>query len=329
VEAATGKEVWKDEYKSGPATPPAQSFSGPRASPAVAEGKVVTFGTRGILTCYDAASGKQLWRKDDFKGSWPPFFTSSSPLIVDGVCIVQLGGKEGGKFKGGKDHSAIVAYDLATGAEKWKWAQEAADYASPVLATLNGTKVIIAETDKSIVALNTSDGALLWKAPYAPPPKGYNAATPIVEGSTVVFTGSGRGVKAIAINLQGGKIESKEVWSNTENSVQYNTPILKDGLIFGITNRDQLFCVDTRTQKTAWVAPIKGNRGYGSVVDAGSVLFALTPAGTLTVFEPNPQEFKTIATYKVADKGTYAYPVISGKRIFVKDQNNLTLFTIE
>src|SRR5207249_3489491 len=86
LKADDGKEVWSDKYESGPATGPAGGFPGPRCSPAVADGKVVTLGVRGILSCYDAAKGKKLWRKDDFK-SYPGFFTSSSPLIVDGLCI--------------------------------------------------------------------------------------------------------------------------------------------------------------------------------------------------------------------------------------------------
>ena len=49
---------------------------------------------------------KQLWQKDDLAKSWPQFFTSSSPIVVDGLCIAQLGGaKDGG----------IIAYDMTTG----------------------------------------------------------------------------------------------------------------------------------------------------------------------------------------------------------------------
>jgi hypothetical protein len=72
-----------------------------------------------------------------------------------------------------------------------------------------------------------------------------------------------------------------------------------------------------------------GGQGYGSVVDAGSVLLALTPTGQLTVFEPSDKEFKEIAKYKVADGNTYAYPVLSGNRIFIKDKDSLILWTLE
>jgi hypothetical protein len=71
-----------------------------------------------------------------------------------------------------------------------------------------------------------------------------------------------------------------------------------------------------------------GTAGYGSVVDAGSVLFALTPAGQLVVFEPSDKEFKEVTKYKVGDK-TYAYPVVSGNRVFIKDADSVTLWMIE
>src|SRR5580765_86505 len=92
LDAATGKEVWQEKYESLGASPPAQSFSGPRSSPAVANGKVVTIGVRGVISCLEASSGKKLWRKDDFK-AWPNFFPGSSPLILDNAVFAQLGGR--------------------------------------------------------------------------------------------------------------------------------------------------------------------------------------------------------------------------------------------
>ena len=64
-------------------------------------------------------------------------------------------------------------------------------------------------------------------------------------------------------------------------------------------------------------------------MDAGPVLLALTPAAQLVVFEPNGKEFKQLAKYKVADSDTYAYPIVAGNRVFVKDRDSLTLWTIE
>jgi outer membrane protein assembly factor BamB len=174
----------------------------------------------------------------------------------------------------------------------------------------------------------------------------------------------------------------------------FNTPVLRDGWLYGISGLNALFCVNAETGESAWSAPLgqpvggalpaaasgekksedaatgekkaetpaaavadqkaddkksgpggppggpgmrggKGMRGgmggggYGSVVDAGSVLVALNPTGQLIVFEPNEKEFKQIASYKVADSDAYAYPILAGNQIFVKDKDSVILWTIE
>jgi outer membrane protein assembly factor BamB len=363
LDAATGKEVWQDKYEAQPATGPAGGMhAGPRSSPAVADGKVVTLGVRGTVSCLDAASGKKLWRKEDFKGYWPMFFTASSPIVVDGLCIVQLGGKENGR---GKDNGGVVAYDLAGGDEKWKWTGGGPGYASPVLMKVDGTNLIVAETDHEIVALTATDGKPVWKASFTAQGMGaYNASTPVVDGQILIYGGgSGRGEKAVKIEKEGDGFVAKELWSNKENSPQFNSPVVKNGLLVGLTQSNQFYAIDTQNGQTAWTAaggqpgggrqapPVerggkgapgggKGGRGmrggrggggggYGSIVDAGSVLLALTPGSELMVFEPSDKGFKQVAKYKVASTPTYAYPVVSGNRVFIKDQDSVTLWTID
>ena len=115
LDAATGNQVWQDKYAAAAVTGPSARHPGPRSSPAVADGKVVTLGASGVFSCLDAASGKLVWRKDPFPGVVPKFFTGMSPVIVDGMAIGHLGGPSGG---------AIMAYDLTSGDVKWKWEGE-------------------------------------------------------------------------------------------------------------------------------------------------------------------------------------------------------------
>jgi outer membrane protein assembly factor BamB len=72
-----------------------------------------------------------------------------------------------------------------------------------------------------------------------------------------------------------------------------------------------------------------GRGGYGSIVDAGSVLLALTPSSELVAFQPSDKAFSEVARINVAGSPTYAYPVVSGNRIFIKDQNDLMLYTVQ
>jgi outer membrane protein assembly factor BamB len=63
LNAADGKELWQDKYESLGATGPAQGHSGPRSSPAVADGKVVTLGVRGMISCLDAPAARNSGAK--------------------------------------------------------------------------------------------------------------------------------------------------------------------------------------------------------------------------------------------------------------------------
>jgi outer membrane protein assembly factor BamB len=394
LDAATGQEVWQAKYEALGASGPASGFSGPRCSPTIAGDKVVTLGVRGTLSAYDAASGKLLWRKDDFPGALPRFFTSASPLVADGLVVAELGGDRNG---------GIVAYDLTTGEEKWRWTGDAPAYASPVLTTIDGAKLIVAQTETKMVALAAADGKLQWEAPFAVEGRGYNAATPIADGQTIIYSGSNRGTTAVRLEKEAGAMVAKPLWKNAEQSVQFNSPVLKEAFVYGISGRNELFCLNAADGQVVWTAPlgndtpgnaqpqpggaaqppatppppppaapaagaapdagttppaatpsadrVVGQRrgpgggpgmrgggmrgggmrggGYGSLVDAGPVLFALTPASQLIVFAPGGQAYTELARIKVADSPTHAYPVVSGKRIFTKDQDSVTLWTLE
>src|SRR5205823_3688956 len=134
-----------------------------------------------------------------------------------------------------------------------------------------------------------ADGKLLWETAF---PKGrgrsYNAATPAVDGQTLVYSGDGgRGTKAVKFEKTSTGVTAKELWSNPDTGVQYNSPVVKDGNVFGLSDNDKLFCISAETGKTAWSTAFpkpgsggggggtRGRAGYGSIVDAGAVLFAL------------------------------------------------------
>jgi len=321
LNAGNGKELWKDKYAAQAVTGAARRHPGPRSSPTVANGKVVTMGVGGIVSCLDAATGKVVWRKDPFPKVVPRFFTAMSPIIVDGMVIAHPGGQGNG---------AIIAYDLATGNEKWRWADEGPDYGSPALLTVAGTKQIATPTEKSVVGIGVADGKLLWQLPSIPPRMSYNAATPIVDGQTVIYAAKGRGTKAVKIEKKGDGFTTKELWSNAELGVQFNTPVLKDGLLFGLSDSGNLFCINAKTGQTAWTdATARGSRGFGAIVDAGSCLVVLANDSELIVFKPSNSGYSELAKIKVAEAPTYAHPIISGNRVFVKDQESVTLWTIE
>ncbi|MBM4037224.1 MAG: hypothetical protein FJ290_01810 [Planctomycetes bacterium] len=319
LNASDGKELWRDKYEAVAATGGAARHPGPRSSPVVADGKLVVIGIGGILSCLDT-SGKLLWRKDPFPKTVPTFFTAMSPVVVDGLAIAHLGGQGNG---------GLIAYDLATGDEKWRWAGEAPQYSSPIVATIEGVKQLITLTEKSIVGVAAADGKLLWQVPFIPQDRAYNSATPIVDGQTVYVTGAARGTKALKIEKQGDAFAAKELWSNPDVAVQFNTPVLKDGFLYGQTNRGNLFCLDAKDGKTAWLDAAQRGRGFAAILDLGSVLLALPSTSELLVLKPNPKQCEEVAKYKVSEAATYAHPVVAGNRIFIRDEKSVALWTLE
>lgn len=319
LDAKDGKELWRDKYAAQAVTGPAARHPGPRSSPTVADGKVITLGVGGVLSCVDVTTGKVLWRNESFTDALPQFFTSMSPIVVDGMCISHLGGK---------DNGTLLALDLITGKEKWKMTGEEPAYGSPVLMTVGGTKQIVVQTMNNIIGVAAADGRLLWQVPAPNAQMFFSCATPIVDGDTVFYTGQGHGTKAIKIEKEGDNFVAKTLWSNDELDTTFNTPVLKEGFLFGISKLGNIFCINAQTGQTTWIDTNKLDR-FGSIIDAGSVLLGLSPKSELIVFQPNSKAYTELAKFKVAETSVYTHPVIAENRIYIKDEQTLAMWAIE
>jgi len=318
LDAETGKEIWKNSYPSAAVTgPSASQHPGPRGTPAISDRKIVTFGAAGILSCFDAETGKLVWRKENPSNAYPAFYTGTSPIIADGLCIIHIGKKDDGQ---------VVAFDLNSGNEKWKWTGEGPSYSSPSVMNLEGKKHLIVITEKNIMALSMADGKMLWQSATPVQQRFYNCVSPYIDGQIIYLTGQGNGMNALKVEKSGNEYTAKEIWSNPEVGAKWDTPILKDGFLYGFTDQKRIYCLNASTGKTAWIDNAV-NSDFSTIVDCGSVLMGLTSTDNLLVLKPDAKAYSEVVRYKVADTPIYGYPVISGNNIYIKDAETLMRFS--
>jgi len=319
LDAETGKEIWRSPYPAPAVTGPAASHPGPRSTPSLADGKLVTFGVSAIVSCLDAGTGKLLWRRENAENAVPQFFTGMSTLLTDGLCIVHLGTKDKGQ---------IVALDLATGKEKWKYEGDGPSYSSPSVMIADKQKHIIVLTEKNLIALSLNDGKLQWQVSTPVQQRYYNCTSPYINGQIIYYTGQGTGTKAIQVIKEGDKFITKELWTNPDIGAKWNTPVLQDGYLYGFTDQRRIYCIDATTGKTAWYDTAV-NSDFATIVDCGQVIIGLPSTGNLIVLKPDPAAYTELAKYKVTETPVYSYPVIAGNNIYVKDSESLILYRIE
>ena len=319
LEASTGKIIWKDSYPANEVTGPAARHPGPRSTPTVVNGKVIVIGVTGIISCLDAESGKLLWRNSDYANMVPVYFTGMSPVVIDKMCFAHLGSA---------DSAAIIAFDLASGRIIWKFEGEGPAYASPDVMAFDNFKQIVMQTDKTLLGLSASDGKVLWKIPAPVERRYYNSSSPMIDGHKIYYSGQGHGTGALSITKNGNDYSVGELWRNPTIGTTYNTPVLKDGFLYGISDRGYVYCLNASNGETAW-ADTTRHRDFGSVIDAGSVMLALSSSSNLVVFRPETDSYRQTALIMVAETPTYAHPVVSGNKIYIKDDQSLILYIVE
>ena len=322
LDAATGTVVWESRYAAPFKPNPAATRThgtGPKSTPAFANGKLYTLGMSGIVTAFDAASGKPLWQKPAPPVE-PMYHTAMSPLVDRGLVILHVGGHNNG---------ALTAFDANSGEVKWSWNGDGPAYGSPVVAEFDGERQVITLTQENLVGVSAATGQLLWRRPYAVRAT-RNAVTPIVQRGVVIVSGLEKSVIAFTPTKQSAEWVLKDVWENAEITMDMSTGVVIGDTLYGFSPRNsgQFFALDVRNGKTLWLGPGR-QAANAAVVGGGNVWFALEDDAELVVVRANAGRLEEIRRYAVAETATWAQPVLSGNRLLVKDISSVALWTFD
>jgi len=320
LDAATGKSVWRTPYPA-----PFEMFAatarhreGPKSTPTFANGRIFTFGMSSIVTAFDAATGRQLWQKPK-PAQQPMFHTAMSPIVDGDRVIIHVGGP---------GDTGLVAYDVATGAERWKWQGDSPAYGSPIIATLAGTRQIVVFTNQFLVGISAADGQLLWRRPFTTP-SNTTSQTPIIHKDAVIQAGRENGFTAFRVVRDNNAYSTENMWKTDEVSVHMSNSVVIDNVLYGLShlNSGQYFALDLDSGQVLWKSDPRQAEN-AAIVKAGSTLFMLQSDAKLLVMKANRSSFSPLKRYEVAMGETWTQPVVAGNRIFVKDVSNLTLWTL-
>jgi len=319
LDLASGRELWKQAYPAAYQMNPAATGhgKGPKSTPTLADGRLVTFGITGTLSAWNAADGRLVWRKGfdaSHRATSPVFGAAMSPALDRGAVIAHVGGDGDG---------ALVALDAATGATLWSWKGDGPGYASPVVATFDGVRQVVTQSQNALVAVAADTGALLWKVALRTPYE-QNSVTPVVGGGLVVYTGLEAPLTAVRPVKKGTAFSLETVWTNPEVASYLSTPVLDSGRIYGLSHRKkgQWFCVDARSGRTLWLSD--GRQAENAAILAGAgALFLLDTDGAMTVAAADATAFRPLRKWSLASSATWAHPVVLDAGILVKDVDTL------
>jgi len=315
MEASTGKEAWSTSYAApyAPSAPTLAHGAGPKSTPVFHDGRLFTLGISGVVAAFDASSGHLLWRTQA-PSEHPYFSAASSPVVEAGLVIAHPG-----------NYGPLTAFDAATGAVRWS-AGESGFFASPLIATFAGTRQAIAVTLKHVIGVSLTEGRVLWRYPWAGAAGG---PMPALYGDTVIVSGLDQGVSAFTPIQRDGVWTAQRAWDTNDVSIYLSHPVVVGGTLFGFSHRarGQYFALDANTGATLWLGPPR-QATNAAVVSAGDALLLLEDDAELIVAKRSRTGLEPLRRYGVGDGPTWAQPVLSGNRLFVKHGARLTLWTL-
>jgi len=294
---------------------------GPRSTPTIDGDRVYALTENGDLAALKTADGSALWQRNilkDFGGHNISWDISESPLVDGNMLIVTPGGRGAG----------VVALDKMTGKPIWtsKELSDEAGYSSVIAADIQGVRTLMTITSSAGVGLRASDGKLMWR--YTRVANGTaNIATPIYQDNKVFYsTDYGTGGALLGLKAQGGLVTAQETYFTRELKNHHGGIVLVNGYLYGF-NSSILTCLEFATGKMMWR---DRSVGKGSLTYADGNLYIVGEDRVVGLVAATPTGYQEKGRFQIPDQGwpTWAHPVVSGGRLYIRNQSSLTAYDV-
>jgi len=322
LDVKDGEEVWRKTYAR--AAFKSLYGNGPRATPAVVDGKLYTFGITGVLTCWSTSDGKQIWQEDVLKlfGAKNLFFGASSSPLIEGASVVVAAGGKG---------ASVVAFDRDKGAIAWKSQDDKASYSSPITVAKGKERQIVCLTADGVISLNPSNGDLFWRFPLKD--KLFESSTtPGRAGDILLASSITFGSAGLRLETKDGKPTQSEAWKDPKLTSYFSTPVavgdehiylvIGSNPLAGGPAQADLHCIEAKTGQVLWTRPKVGQYHASLLRTGNDKLLMLEDKGDLVLVDPNAKEYKELARAKVCG-ATWAHPALAGGKLYLRDDKEV------
>ncbi len=319
---ADGKAVWS---KTLGASASNDQGDGPRSTPTV-DGdhgeRIYVLTENGDLACLKA-DGTSVWQRNilkDFGGHNLRWLISESPLIDGNNLIVTPGGRGAG----------MVALDKMTGKTVWtsKELSDTAGYSSPIVADVQGVRTLMTLTSSAGVGVRASDGKLMWRYERAANNVA-NITTPVFDKETnkVFYTSAyDTGAALLGLSAQNGEVKATEIYFTRNMKNHHGGVVRVNDYLYGFSD-SILTCLEFATGKPVWR---DRSVGKGSLMYADGNLYIQGENNVMGLVEATPSGYKEKGRFQIPDQGppSWAHPVVSDGRLYVRNQGTLTAYDI-
>jgi len=332
--AQTGESLWSYAYECPYER--VEYKAGPRASVTICDGRAYSLGTMGHLHCLEAKSGKVIWSHDcrqEYQSRVPVWGIAAAPLTEGDLAIVQIGGKE---------NACLMAFDKATGQERWRALNDPLSYSAPIIIEQAGRRVLVCITGQQVVGLDPLTGRLYWENPFQPKEMVITIATPVFDGKHLLATSFYDG--SLLLKVHQDKLAVEQLWRRRGVSERdtdalhccISTPIIQGDHIYGVDSHGELRCLDLKTGDRIWedlTATPKARWSNIHMVRNRDKVWMFNERGELVIGHLAPDGFQEISRTKLIaptqdqldQRGgvTWSHPAFANRCIYARNDKEL------
>lgn len=307
-DAQTGAALWQRQFWATGRTATHDSVTGAAPTPASDGRYVYAFYSSNDLVCLDLDGNLQWYRglSFDYPKSGNDVGMASSPVVVDGVVVVQIESQS---------ESFGTGIDAETGETRWHIDRlNRPSWSSPVVLPGQGQRktAVVLQSCEQLTAHDPQTGEELWRIEDSC--AGIASSVPHENRLYVPM----KGLTALRFSDQSNSPEI--LWNSNRLGPGSSSPLVYDGRVYVLSNAS-VRCGDANTGELLWAVRLKG-RYWATPVLTGGHLFCINEEGDASVVKIQDDGGVEVAKHQFGET-IHASPAVADGAVFVRSDRHL------